>query len=80
MKGLPGPYAVSRSAMDRRIREEYPGLPITEPDYHAMAEASLDACPCGGRFQYEADARCPECRSTHELWDRDPSAGSVLYD
>ncbi|MCU0483306.1 MAG: hypothetical protein MUC54_03400, partial [Chloroflexi bacterium] len=27
-----------------------------------------------------APLRCPTCRSTHEDWDRDPSAGSVFFD
>ena len=80
VKGLPGPYAVARSAMDRRIQAEYPGKPISRDDYHAAAEATLDPCECGGRFRYGAPARCPECRSTSELWDDDPRAGITHYD
>jgi len=80
VKGLPGPYAVNRSEMDRRIQRGYPGEPLTEAEYHAAAEATLDACSCGGAFRYDAEARCPECRSTSELWDWDREAPSVLYD
>jgi hypothetical protein len=80
VKGLPGPYAVSRSAFDREIQAHYPGEPLTRDQYHAAAEATLGPCSCGGRFRYDAPARCPECRSTSEMWDPDPTAQSVLYD
>ena len=61
VKGLPGPYAVARSAMDRRIQREYAGEPLT-------------------RDEYGAQARCPACRSTSKLWDRDPKAPGRFYD
>ncbi len=80
VSGLPGPYAVARSEMDRRIQREYPGEPLTRAEYHAAAEATVDACSCGGRFRYDAQARCPECRSTSEQWDRDPEAPGMFYD
>ncbi len=80
VKGLPGPYAVARAAMDRRIQREYPGTPPSRADYHAAAEATLEPCSCGGRFRYDAPARCPTCRSLPEKWKRDPSVGGVLYD
>ena len=50
VKGLPGPYAVARAAMDRRIQAEYPGKTLTRDEYHAAAEATLEACACGGHF------------------------------
>jgi hypothetical protein len=80
VKGLPGPYAVSRAGSDRRIQREYPGAPLSRAEYHAAAEATLDPCACGGRYRYEAPARCPGCRSTHRQWDVDPDAGMALYD
>jgi hypothetical protein len=80
VKGLPGPYAVSRSKMDREIQATYPGQPLSRAEYHAAAEATLEPCACGGHFRYDAPARCPECRSTHEQWDRDPESRGVLYD
>lgn len=80
VKGLPGPYAVSRMAMDRRIQREYPGEPLTRDEYHAAAEATVDACGCGGRFRYDAPARCPGCRSTSDQWERDPKAPHIFYD
>lgn len=80
VKGLPGPYAVARAEMDRRIREEYPGEALTRDEYHAAAEATLDPCPCGGTFRYDAPPRCPSCRSSGEAWDVDPAAGHALYD
>lgn len=80
VKGLAGPYAVARSKIDRRIQREYPGEPLTESEYHAAAEATLDPCSCGGRFRYDARARCPRCRSTSEQWDRDQDAPWWFYD
>ncbi len=79
-KGLPGPYALSRMAMDRRIQAEYPGKPLTRDEYHAAAVATLEACACGGTFRYDAPARCPQCRSTDEQWDQDPNGGHMFYD
>lgn len=80
VKGLPGPYAVSRAAMDRRIQREFPGNALTTAEYHAAAEATLEPCECGGHFRYEAPARCPSCRATDEQWDLDRAAGRMFYD
>ncbi len=74
VKGLTTPYAMARAAMDRDIQANYPGQPITRGEYHAMAEATLEACGCGGRFLYAAPPRCPGCRSTSESW----SGGRVV--
>jgi hypothetical protein len=80
VKGLPGPYAVSRTAMDRRIQRENEHSPLTRAEYHAAAESTLEPCACGGRFRYRAPSRCPGCRSTVGRWQRDPVAPSMLYD
>jgi len=80
VKGLPGPYAVARSAMDRRIQAGYPGRALTRDEYHAAAETTLDACACGGRFTYDAPPRCPECRSTEDQWDEDPHGAWICID
>ena len=80
VKGLPGPYAVARAAMDRRIQAEYPGQALTRDEYHAAAETTIEACDCGGHYRYDAPARCPGCRSTHEAWDVDPDGVSMCVD
>ena len=80
VKGLKVPYAVCRAAMDRRIQQEYPGEPLSRDDYHAAAEGTLDPCPCGGRFLYDAPPRCPTCASTSEMWAPNPKASRVHYD
>jgi hypothetical protein len=80
VKGLPGPYAVARSEMDRQIQREYPGEPLSRHQYHAAVEATFDPCACGGRFRYNAPARCPGCRSTSEMWEKDPTISSMRYD
>ena len=80
VKGLKVPYAIARAEMDRRIQANYPGEPLSRDEYHAAAEATLDPCDCGGRFKYDAPLRCPTCRSTKELWVRDPEVGGMFYD
>jgi hypothetical protein len=80
VKGLPGPFAVSRAAMDRQIQREYPGEPIGREEYHRLAEATLQPCACGDRFRYDAPPRCPECRSQPEQWNPDPKAPGMFYD
>ncbi len=80
VKGLDHPYAVARMEMDRRIQQDYPGEPLSRDEYHAAAEATLDACLCGGRFIYDAPARCPNCRSTSEMWKRDRSFQTAYID
>lgn len=81
VKGLaPRPYAIARSAMDWRIQAEYPGEPIGRAEYRALAEDTLEPCACGGRFRYNAPARCPSCRSTSEQWKRNPNAPGMHYD
>ncbi len=80
VKGLNHPYAVARAEMDRRIQLEYPGEPLDRAEYHVAAEGTLEPCPCGGRFRYDAPPRCPDCRSTSELWDKDPTVSGMFYD
>ena len=80
VKGLVGPYAVARASLDRRIKADYPGEPLTRDEYHTRVEATLEPCTCGGRFRYEAPARCPGCGSTGKQWDEDPAAGLMMYD
>jgi hypothetical protein len=80
VKGLPGAYAVARAGLDRRIKAEYQGAPIDRAEYHRLAEATLEPCACGGRFRYDAPARCPRCRSTSRQWDADPDAPVMHYD
>jgi hypothetical protein len=80
IKGLDHPYALARAETDQRIQREYPGEPLSCSEYRAAAEATLDPCPCGGRFTYDAPPRCPDCRSTSELWDVNPTASVAFYD
>jgi hypothetical protein len=80
VKGLPGPYAVSRHKIDEQIKREYQGASLTQGEYHRAVEATFAPCGCGGQFRYEAPPRCPTCQSTREQWDLDPRAPAVLYD
>ncbi len=80
VKGLDHPYAVARMEMDRRIQQDYPGEPLSRDEYHAAAEATLDPCSCGGRFTYGAPARCPNCRSTRDMWAPDPNVSIAFID
>lgn len=80
VKGLDHPYAIARLEVDRRIQEEYPGEPLSGDEYHAAAEATAAPCSCGGRFTYDAPARCPNCRSSREMWKRDRSVPVAYID
>ena len=80
VKGLPGPYAMTRWAFDREVQRTFAGPTLSRDEYHAAAEATLEPCLCGGRFRYDAPARCPTCRSTAEEWDHDSTAPTVHYD
>jgi hypothetical protein len=80
IKGLRTVYAMSRSTFDREVQRTFPGPTLSRDEYHAAAEATLEPCACGGRFRYDAPARCPTCRSTEEDWDLDPKGPRVLYD
>ena len=80
VKGLPGPYAIARSAMDRQIQAEFPGPVLTRRQYHRAAEATLEPCQCGGAFRYDAPPRCPSCRSMSDQWDVDPTGVRMHYD
>jgi len=63
LKGLEGPYAIATSAHDRYVRENYPGDPISEAEYRKVVEEIAGQCECGGRFRFDAPARCPRCKS-----------------
>ncbi len=63
LKGLKGPYCVATSEHDRFVRENYPGEPLPEEDYHKVIDSIAGECGCGGHFRMDAKPRCPECRS-----------------
>lgn len=72
IKGLDVPYAIVREESDARVREDYPGEPLTESEYETAVEAPVDACGCGGSYRYDAPPRCPGCGSTREQWTDSP--------
>jgi hypothetical protein len=55
---------MATSEHDRRLRETYPGEPLSEEAYHREVERLLGPCGCGGEFSFDAPVRCPRCRST----------------
>ena len=80
VKGLPGPYAMARAAMDRRIQDEYPGQDAHAGRVPRGGRGDAQVCACGGRFRYDAPARCPGCRSTEDQWDEDPDGARMFID
>ena len=64
LKGLSVPYCVASSGHDRYVKEHLDLEPLAEDDYYREVEAFAGACPCGGRFTFDAPTRCPRCRST----------------
>ena len=49
IKGLPGPYCVASSSLDQHIKDNYPGEPMSEGEYHAAVEQIAAACDCESR-------------------------------
>jgi len=78
LKGLPGPYAIATSDHDENVRENYPGEPISEEEYHAAVEKLAGKCRCGGEFRFGAPPRCPECGSAD--LEEDTDGEEVCYD
>jgi hypothetical protein len=64
LKGLRGPYCIDSSEADKLVRESYPGEAITEEQYHEAVERLAGTCQCEGQFRFNAQIRCPRCRSS----------------
>jgi hypothetical protein len=77
VKGLPGPYCVVSSNIDRHIQENYPGESMSEEEYHTAVEQIAGGCGCGGSYKFDAPPRCPKCRSAELEYDPQPS---TFYD
>jgi hypothetical protein len=71
LKGLKGPYCVATSEHDRFVRENYPGDPLPEEDYHKVIDSIAGECRCGGHFRMDAKPRCPKCKSDDYIEDED---------
>lgn len=78
LKGLPGLYCIASSESDKFVRDNYPGEPLSEEEYHVMVEQIAGTCSCGGSFTFDAPPSCPKCGST-EL-EYDPKGPSLMYD
>lgn len=55
----------------------YPGEPITKAEYRRRVEVKAGACPCGGRFTFDAPLRCPVSRSESVT---DDGTRTVMFD
>lgn len=49
---------------------------LPDKEYCNEVEKSAGACPCGGKYTFDAPPRCPKCRST----DIDKGNIIVMYD
>ena len=78
LKGLAGPYSMATAEHDRDVKENYPGEPLAEDEYHRIVEEMAGTCTCGGRFRFDAPPRCPNCHSDDLEYDEDRP--SVMYD
>lgn len=78
LKGLKVPYCMASAEHDRHVRENYPGEPMGEKDYHTAVEEICGQCDCGGRFRFDAPPRCPKCRRPYEKTGGEKP--DVLYD
>ena len=65
-KGLPGPWTVGSQEFDDDIKNNYPGEPLSDEEYHKIIEEMVGKCKkCQeGQYRFDAPARCPECKST----------------
>jgi hypothetical protein len=77
IKGLPGPYCAASSGLDKQIKDNYPGEPMSEEEYHAAVEQIAGGCGCGGSYKFDAPPRCPKCKSIELEYDAEPS---IMYD
>lgn len=57
LKGLKGPYCVASSEHDRKVREAYPGEPISEAEYQEEVETIAGRCKCGGSYREMSDVK-----------------------
>ncbi|MFA8435751.1 MAG: hypothetical protein ACEPOZ_14635 [Marinifilaceae bacterium] len=76
LKGLGGPYCVATMEQDKYIRENYQGKAISLEEYHSKIERLCGQCQCGGQFRFNAQPRCPECKST----EIEEGEKTLLYD
>ena len=76
LKGLPGPYCVATSEHDEYVRENYPGKPLTDEEYHREVENIVGKCKCGGQYKFYAPPRCQKCKSKNIFKD---TCGEVLF-
>lgn len=78
LKGLKGPYCVATGDQDKYVRENYPGEPLHEEEYHKAIDSIAGVCGCGGHFRMDAKPKCPNCRS--EDLDEDKNGMICCYD
>jgi hypothetical protein len=76
--GLDTPYCVATRDRDKAIQMSFTGEPLNEDDYHEAVEATAGRCGCGGRFTFDASARCPECGSSS--YEEQPGGEFACYD
>jgi len=78
IKGLDVPYSMASRDHDLEIQRTFKGEPLDAEAYHAAVEEHAGGCECGGRFNFDAPPRCPECGSdSHE---QDPGADMICFD
>jgi len=65
IKGLDMPYSIATMEGEKDIKENYPGEPISEDEYHKLVEEYAGVCDCGGHFRFDASQqkKCPYCGS-----------------
>ena len=78
IKGLSVPYSMATAKKDYDIQKNYRGTPITEQEYHQEIEKIAGNCKCGGKYQFKAPSRCPNCKSANIA--HDPDGRMICYD
>lgn len=57
------PYSTATWEQDQHLQKTFKGESISEDEYHRKVEEFAGACKCGGKYLFDAQPRCPECRS-----------------
>ena len=76
LKAFPESYHSRDYQRDRLLAEKLEGKPLSEKEYQKAVEAKAGHCRCRGKYTFDAEPRCPKCRSL----DFEPGEGGIDYD
>jgi hypothetical protein len=63
LKGSAQPYTFVFAEEHRFVHDNLDIKPLTSVEYYTAVEEAAGSCECGGKFSFDAPARCPNCGS-----------------